>query len=326
MGFAMPLSDNKTFEYLPVPEIVTRLGLYVTGAGTAVVAPGANYPPQQHPELYDFSWRSGRVLPEFQFIFISEGGGQFESLETGMLEVVAGTVIQIFPDVWHRYRPDPSSGWTEYWISVGGELMFQWQQRGLLRIDSPLSVLRHPAETLRQYQRMIKVVRDRPRQIATQLTATAMAVIAMTLEQSESATEEASIRDLNSRSDVRQKDVNETIRNARRVIWNHSHRRVSVDMVAKLTGTTRRTLERHFQEQLGRTVLQELIACRIQRAKRLLAETRVPIKYVAFAAGFSSVSNLCKVFRRELDLTPGEFRESCSTNSTGKSAMQAAGR
>ena len=69
-------------------------------------------------------------------------------------------------------------------------------------------------------------------------------------------------------------------------------------------------MERHFRNNHGRTLLQELTACRIQRAKCLLGETNVPIKYVADAAGFSSVTTLYKVFQRELGIAPGEYRES----------------
>jgi hypothetical protein len=115
----MTKQDNDTFAYLPVPEVVTRLGLYVTGAGTDVVPPGAGYPQQKHPELYDFNWNSGRILPEYQLVFVSEGRGEFESKETGLLPVEPGTIMMLFPDVWHRYRPHAETGWTEFWISLG---------------------------------------------------------------------------------------------------------------------------------------------------------------------------------------------------------------
>lgn len=301
----MAVSNDPTFGYLPVPEIVTRLGLYVTGAGTAVVPANATYPHQKHPELYDFTWRSGRILPEFQFVFIAEGQGEFESKTTGLVPVSAGTVIQLFPDVWHRYRPDVLTGWTEYWISFGGELMFQWQERGIFREESPLVTLRQPNEALYQYQRVIDVIRERPKHIATLMTWRAMGVIAATLERSEIWEAEES----------RGGNLDEAVAEARRVIWDHSHLRITVDMIAKKIGVTRRTLERHFRDYSGRTVLQELVACRVQRAKRLLLETKVPIKYVAHAAGFTSVSNLCKVFRREVNLTPGEFRNGNSADS-----------
>lgn len=98
--------NNESFAYLPVPELVTRLGLYVTGAGTDVVPPGAEYPRQNHPELYDFAWQTGRVLPEYQLVFVAEGEGEFESRKTGTLDIQPSTLMMLFPDVWHRYRPN----------------------------------------------------------------------------------------------------------------------------------------------------------------------------------------------------------------------------
>lgn len=299
----MTQSDIATFAYLPVPEIVARLGLYVTGVGTDVVPAGADYPQQNHPELYDFSWMAGRILPEFQFVYIAEGHGEFESRETGPLEVKAGTLMMLFPDVWHRYRPNSESGWTEYWISLGGDLLFQWHQRGLFSAKHPLSSVGKKELTTQQFREIIDFVVKKPEQDAPVLTARAMAIVASALEQSQVPAGPDSQGDLNQSKD-------KLVADSLRVIWNNSHQRVSVDMIAKQVAASRRTLERHFKKYHGRTLLQELVACRIQRAKRLLCETHVPIKYVAYAAGFSSMSNLCKVFRREVGITPGEYRES----------------
>lgn len=301
-------SDNANFTYLPVPEIVNRLGLYVTGAGMDVVPMGADYPRQNHPELYDFSWHVGRILPEFQFLFIAHGEGEFESRETGPQKVTAGTFITLFPDVWHRYRPNPDTGWTEYWISLGGDLLFQWHKRGLFSADRPLTQTRLIDQTVGRYLDVIDFVMNHPERDAPMLTAHAMTLIASALAHGQTSAET-----FNKTEDpIRLEDplVSESLR----VIWNNSHQRVSVDMIAKHVGVTRRTLERHFKKHLGSTLLQELVACRIQRAKRLLRETHVPIKYVAYAAGFSSLPNLCKVFRREVGTTPGGYRESATAN------------
>jgi AraC-like DNA-binding protein len=301
-------SDKSTFNYLPVPEIVNRLGLYVTGAGTDVVPAGANYPQQNHPELYHFSWHAGRILPEFQFVFIASGRGEFESRETGLQEIMPGTIMMLFPDVWHRYRPHPGTGWREYWISLGGDLLFQWLGRGLFDANRPLTRLRQPEDTIERYEHVIDFVMSRPEQDAPMLTAHAMALIASALEQAQT-----SVETINSNGEPERSD-DPLVAEALRVIWNNSHQRVSVDMIAKQLGVTRRTLERHFKKHLGRTLLQELVACRIQRAKRLLRETHVPIKYVAHASGFSSLPNLCKVFRREVGTTPGTYREAAVSN------------
>ena len=103
------------YHYLPVNDTAMRWGLYVTGAGYAVISVGQDYPPEGHPGLYDFQWSRGRVLPEFQILLISDGCGVFESEPTGEVSVESGSLLFLFPGVWHRYRPDKSSGWTERW-------------------------------------------------------------------------------------------------------------------------------------------------------------------------------------------------------------------
>ena len=94
----------------------------VTGAGIATVLPGEEYPQKGHPTLYDFRWDRGRTLPEFAINFISEGGGEFESRETGEMPIGPGSLFLLAPGVWHRYRPHPQSGWTERWFNFSGEI------------------------------------------------------------------------------------------------------------------------------------------------------------------------------------------------------------
>ncbi|MEL7498417.1 MAG: AraC family transcriptional regulator [Planctomycetota bacterium] len=302
----MTQTDSSLFTYLPVTQIVDRLGMYVTGVGMDCVPPGADYPRQQHPELYDFNWARGRILPEFQFVFIESGSGEFESEAAGTQRVGGGSLMVLFPDEWHRYRPSQDTGWQEHWVSLGGDLLFQWNSRGLLSVDRPIIQLRHPEESKRIYDEMIELAM-RSREIdALQLTACAMKVVASMFDSDESL---SPILNQELASTQPSEASDDTIRRAQHMIWNHSHQRVSIDKIAKQIGVNRRTLERRFRDKLGRTILQELVNCRIQRAKRMLRDTQVPIKYVAYAAGFSSLSNLCKVFRREVDTTPGDYRE-----------------
>ncbi|MFZ5829980.1 MAG: helix-turn-helix domain-containing protein, partial [Planctomycetota bacterium] len=227
-----------------------------------------------------------------------------ESRETGWREIVPGTMMVLFPDVWHRYRPERDCGWSESWISLGGELLFRWQARGLLRADRAIVRLRQPKPVLRQYLEIIEFVARHPEQHPASLSARAMTIVAAVLEQSEK------LDGALAESPAEQGGDDPLVRTARQVIWNHSHRKISVAAIAKKVGVTRRTLERSFRSQVGHTVLDDLIACRLERAQRLLRDTHVPIKHVAFAAGFSSLSNMCKVFRREVGLSPGEYRMS----------------
>ena len=130
--------DNNFFCYLPINQRNIQWDLYLTGIGQTEIGTNEPYPPPNHPGTYDFDWDKGRVLPEYQAIFISEGKGTFESGDTGVVEVKKGNVILLFPKVWHRYHPDPETGWTEQWISFSGEYPYRLFQRGFLSPLTPI--------------------------------------------------------------------------------------------------------------------------------------------------------------------------------------------
>ena len=84
---------------------------------------------------------------------------------------------------------------------------------------------------------------------------------------------------------------------------------IQVTDVARQSGVSRRALERRFVEVLGRTPAVEIRRMHFERAKRLLAETDMPIPEVAEAAGFGSHTYMAYIFRQEINTTPKDFRQ-----------------
>jgi len=95
---------------------------------------------------------------------------------------------------------------------------------------------------------------------------------------------------------------------ALQLIMELSQDPVTVDEVVRKLPTTRRTLERKFRNKLGRSILEEINQCHLDRAKRLLKETDLSITAVATAAGFPSLVTMCRVFQRVYKISPGEYR------------------
>ena len=93
-----------------------------------------------------------------------------------------------------------------------------------------------------------------------------------------------------------------------RFIRDHAAKPVSVPDVVEGTGTSRRTLERKFLRAVGYSILAEITRCRIERAKRLLLETRLPCCRVGQVAGFSSIKTFDRAFRQAERMTPKGFR------------------
>jgi LacI family transcriptional regulator len=95
---------------------------------------------------------------------------------------------------------------------------------------------------------------------------------------------------------------------ALRFVAEHGHERVRVGDVAAALHATRRTLERRFRAVLGRSIGEEIARLRVERAKRLLTESKASIKRLAPKAGFRDGTQMCTVFKRVEGITPSEFR------------------
>lgn len=99
-----------------------------------------------------------------------------------------------------------------------------------------------------------------------------------------------------------------TVSAALHFVAERSHGPLRVEAVADHVHVTVRSLERRFRAVLGRTVVEEIARLRLERAKRTLVDSDVPIKNVAHQSGFRGVKHFHKVFRAAEGVTPGEYR------------------
>lgn len=65
---------------------------------------------------------------------------------------------------------------------------------------------------------------------------------------------------------------------------------------------------RMFKHSTGEPPHKYIVRCRVNRAKELLAETRLPIADVAFEVGYKSQSHFTTCFGKLVGLTPAAFR------------------
>jgi hypothetical protein len=76
-----------------------------------------------HPSNYRFKSNQGRILNEYQIVYITEGRGVFKSTSCDITQIQAGTMFLLFPGEWHSYYPDPKFGWKSYWIGFNGSII-----------------------------------------------------------------------------------------------------------------------------------------------------------------------------------------------------------
>jgi AraC-like DNA-binding protein len=290
------------FRYLPITERSMRWGLYLTGCGHVSVPARGQHPPKGHPQLYSFHWDRGRVLPDYQASYLIRGKGLFESAATGKRALAAGDVFLLFPGVWHRYRPLADADWETRWIGFSGTLVNTWVENGLLNPDAPVLRIGQKPELVDAYRRIVDLVFEDPAGNPHRLAAGGMEILGLILAPTQHESPRPSSRPFV--EPVLDRFVAEAVR----LIWTAGQHAINVSEVVASFPTSRRSLERRFQRTLGHTILDEIIHCRIERAKQLLVETDLPLKAVAIAAGFSSTERMSKVFRRAEGIAPIRYR------------------
>ncbi|MBI9016635.1 MAG: helix-turn-helix domain-containing protein [Phycisphaerae bacterium] len=300
-------TEGNQYHYLPINDKCIDWDLYLTGIGTASIEANSSYPPQGHPGIYDFNWNKGRVLPEYQILYISEGSGSFESSATGVIEVYAGSIMILFPEVWHRYKPDIGTGWKENWISINGEYLYRLANRKLICPENAVLHLENSEQVLDAYRKIWKKLLDQQMQNSFLLSAYAMEILALAIDSAEPIGSKETYTNKAANREEVVKD--QLLAEAIHYIWSHSHRNTSIDDIVKNLSVTRRTLERKFNQILGYSIGQEITYCRIERAKHLLRHTSLPISHIALAVGFSGSDRLSKVFRKIVGITPGQYRK-----------------
>lgn len=100
----------------------------------------------------------------------------------------------------------------------------------------------------------------------------------------------------------------ELVAAALKFISANSHRQIGPDDVARGVSAETRTLQNHFQKALGRPVAAEIRRVRVERAKRELAQSKRQLSEIARDVGFGETMRMYEVFRRELGVTPSEYR------------------
>lgn len=118
----------------------------------------------------------------------------------------------------------------------------------------------------------------------------------------------------------------ETLAAALRFVRDHACEAIGVDDVVQAVPMSRSVLERRFRKVVGRTVNDEIVRVRLNRAVELLSATQLELKAIALKAGFGSPSYMGAVFREKLGRTPGSYRAGSKPSSGQLSQNAVPGR
>ncbi len=82
-----------------------------------------------------------------------------------------------------------------------------------------------------------------------------------------------------------------------------------LSVLADQAGMSERSFSRHYAEATGQTPARAIERLRLEAARRLLSETRLPLKRISQRCGFGSEETMRRSFLRLLSVSPQDYRD-----------------
>jgi AraC-like DNA-binding protein len=289
------MNPSTFFRYLPASEADKKWGLFATTVGHTWYGPHSPYPLGKHPQNYHFFWENGRTLHEFQIIFIARGKGQFESATQGKKIIHEGDAFLLFPGEWHRYLPDPETGWDEYWIGFDGKYI-----RNLIanRVFSPAHAVfeTDPDQSLLAlFSQIIETVKVEARFQQQMLAASILQTL---VRLNTFKLDHAKLPDSSEAA----------IQKAKCILAERLESEVDLATLAVDLGFGYSNFRRIFKHYTGFSPYQYHLNLRFLKAKSLLSGSNASIKSIADQLGFECPFHFSRLFKKKTGLSPGLWR------------------
>ena len=270
--------------------------MVVTTVGSQMIPPNSSYPRSQHPTSHVFNPQQGRVLKEYQMIYISEGKGWFESASCRKQQVNAGTMIMLFPDEWHTYEPDRKTGWFEYWIGFKGDYIDRLVQKGFFSTQQPLFNLGYCSSIVNLYDDALNYASQEKRayqQIVSSIVTYLLGTLYYKYE-NETFNDSFAVNKINEAKACMKQEIG---------------CRLSPEDIARNLGVSYSWFRKMFKQYTGTSPAQYQANLIVIKAKELVDNTELSITDISYQLGFENVGQFSTFFRKKTGVPPLQYRK-----------------
>ena len=288
-------SDWGFWHYLPYSKEDERLGMVCTTAGSQNIPPGTVYPPfkEKHPAPFR-SVAEGRILPEYQIIYIPKGEGVFSTVDKTW-DVVPGSLLMVLPELKHWYKPIKEKGWQEYWVGFKGSYFNNLAKEGFLSEDKLFFNVGHYDYLTSIFKRIFDEVRyQKP---LYQMKACSAVFTLITEMLSRSRRQE--------QPDFYQKIVEQ----AKHLMETNIDGVVNLSNIASQIGISTSRLNEVFKQFCSMTPYQYFIQLKIHKAEELLSEETISVKEAAWRMGFDDQYYFSRLFKQKTGIAPSDWKK-----------------
>jgi len=101
----------------------------------------------------------------------------------------------------------------------------------------------------------------------------------------------------------------DAVHQIKKYIIEHSHEDISLEAISRMVGLSPFYISKLFKEQFGVNYIDFLTECRIEKAKKLMADPELSMKAIALEVGYRDPNYFSKVFKKMCDSSPTEYRK-----------------
>ena len=272
-------------------------GVSILSVGHNVHQAKNRYPDNNHPDGYCFDWEKGRIIQEFQLVYISRGSGVFETEDLPPTVVNAGNAFLLFPNVWHRYKPCSDTGWEEFWVGFDGHYAAYLMRQDCFKGGDPIINIGFDAEVLNVFLRLIDTVKFEGiafKQISSCLVIQLLGLVYASALMSDT---------LRSRKE-------KIVQHIRYQLHENWLGTLDMEKIASDHHVSYVWFRKAFKEVTGVSPGQYHLKIKLDKAGQMLRETTLSVSEVAYKTGFESEFYFSRIFKKKTGATPSSFRDS----------------
>jgi len=283
------------FKYLIVNDKDKTFGLSVNTVGFQSIQPDSPYPTSDHPSGYYFNAAKGRILREYQILYITKGKGVLSFDNETEIPIAKGLVFIIFPGQWHTYHPSIKTGWNEYYIGFEGPIFDSLVENSFITKENQVLEVGFNEELVNLFSRALEVAELDKISSQQYLSGIVLHILGLVLSVSQNKIFEVG-------------DVVQKIEQAKIIMNENVFKNIDPEELAENLNTSYSWFRKVFKDYTGYAPAKYFQELKIRKAKQLLVGTSHTVKEISFMLDYNSTEHFFSLFKKMTGYTPLEYR------------------
>lgn len=243
-------------------------------------------------------YRDHATFENWAIVYIAGGSGTYRVNNGPFQRVESGSLFIFRPNQVYQYGPDPGGFWDEYYFTLAGSRIKDWESSWLTQVDQVKQVGSEDAAQLNRIERIFVLMESG---IAANIDRAALLVESLLFEFIMRA--EATMETTKTQQFI----------NLIEELSNSLYQPFDAQMIAKRHHISLSTLRRIVSDYSGYPLNTYMHRMKMAEAKNILLNSTNSVKEIADSLGYKDVFYFSRIFKKYVGMSPLIFRNTMHT-------------